>query len=213
MKGKQMKTQMGMAVAVLVLSATAAVAGNMDFGNGVHSPQKGVICDDQGQWCADGTGLSASWSEQYFGGAAAGKLDGATQDRFGFSNNVNCDINSRSCRGSGAAAQMQAVLFGAESAGAASSAAGGQKDYGDGVTSPRHGVICDSRGQWCADGTGLSASLTEQYFGGAAAAALTNAEQGTFGFSNHVKCSVASQSCAGGSGKSAKKMAKQLFKN
>lgn len=209
-----MKTAMGLAMACLALMAAPAMAAQVDFGNGVYAPQKGVICDGAAKWCADGTGLSASWTEQYFGGAAAAMLEGAPQDRFGFSNNVNCDVTSQVCSGAGGAAPaMQMMLFGSSAASNSSGSSGSQADYGNGVAAPQHGVICDSRGQWCADGTGLSASLTEQYYGASAGEALANADQGTFGFSNHVKCSVATQSCTGGSGKTAKKMAKQLFKN
>ena len=84
-------------------------------------------------------------------------------------------------------------------------------DYGKGVYSPEKGVICDGLGKWCADGTGLSASWTEQYFGGDAASKLSGATQDTFGFSNRVTCKTANQPCSGGSGKAAKKMAKMLF--
>lgn len=105
---------------------------------------------------------------------------------------------------------MQAMLFGTAAAAAAAPTAGGA-DFGNGVYSPGRGVVCDKGGEWCADGTGLSGSWTEQYFGAAASEKLANAEQSTFGFSNHVKCTVAMHSCVGGSGKAAKKMTKVLF--
>ena len=205
-----------MKIALLALASLAALtstafAGQAQYGNGVYSPEQGVICDSMGKWCADGTGLSASWTSQYFGADMASKLDGVDQSTFGYSNKVKCSISTQSCAGGGAAAKMQAMLFGTAAAAGAGSGSAAKLDFGNGVYSPEKGVICDSTGQWCADGTGLSASWTEQYFGGAAAAKLSGATQDVFGFSNRVECAVATQSCSGGSGKAAKKMAKMLF--
>lgn len=203
-----------MKLAILTFASLAAltstvVAGQVEYGAGVYSPEKGVICDGGGKWCADGTGLSASWTEQYFGGDAASKLSGADQSAFGYSNNVTCTISTQSCSGGNAAGKMQSMLFGTAAADA--SGGSGKVDFGKGVYSPEKGVICDGLGKWCADGTGLSASWTEQYFGGDAASKLSGATQDTFGFSNRVTCKTANQSCSGGSGKAAKQMAKMLF--
>lgn len=100
-------------IATLALMAPVAMARQPDYGNGVYAPQKGVICDGLGKWCADGTGLSASWTEQYFGGAAGNQLAGAAQDKFGFSNRVTCDINTKTCTGGEgkAAKKMAKQLF------------------------------------------------------------------------------------------------------
>jgi len=205
-----MKTIM-IALAALAALTSTAFAGQAQYGNGVYSPEKGVICDGMGKWCADGTGLSASWTSQYFGADMASKLDGVDQSTFGYSNKVKCSIANQSCSGGSAAAQMQAMLFGASASAGGASGGGSKVDFGSGVYSPERGVICDSTGQWCADGTGLSASWTEQYFGASAAGNLAGATQDVFGFSNRVKCAIATQSCSGGSGKAAKKMAKALF--
>lgn len=201
-----------LSLSILTIMASSALAGRVDFGNGVYSPEKGVICDGLGKWCADGTGLSASWTSQYFGADMASKLDGVDQSTFGYSNRVNCSISTQSCAGGGPAAEMQAMLFGTAAAASGGSGGGSKLDFGSGVYSPEKGVICDTTGQWCADGTGLSASWTEQYFGGAAAGKLSGATQDVFGFSNRVKCATATRSCTGGSGKTAKKMAKALFR-
>jgi hypothetical protein len=198
--------------AALAALSSSAFAGEAQYGNGVYSPEKGVICDGMAKWCADGTGLSASWTEQYFGADMASKLNGVDQSTFAYTNNVQCSISTQSCTGGGPAAEMQAMLFGTAAAASGGSDAGSKIDFGTGVYSPEKGVICDTRGQWCADGTGLSASWTEQYFGGDAAGKLSGATQDVFGFSNRVKCTVATQSCTGGSGKTAKKMAKALFR-
>ena len=104
-----------------------------------------------------------------------------------------------------------ALLALASLAALTSTAFAGQAQYGNGVYAPEKGVICDGMGKWCADGTGLSASLTEQFFGGDAASKLSGAAQDVFGFSNHVKCEIATRSCSGGSGKAARKMTKTLF--
>ena len=199
------------ALASLAALTTTAFAGQVQYGAGVASPEKGVICDTRGKWCADGTGLSASWTSQYFGADAASKLDGVEQSSFGYSNRVKCAIATQSCTGGDAAGAMQAMLFGA-AAGGSGSGGSAQVDFGNGVYSPEKGVICDGMAKWCADGTGLSASWTEQYFGGDAAGKLSGATQDRFGFSNKVSCDVNAQACTGGSGKAAKKMTKALFR-
>lgn len=199
-------------IAALAAVSSPAFADQAQYGNGVYSPEKGVICDGMAKWCADGTGLSASWTEQYFGADMASKLDGVDQSTFGYSNKVKCSISTQSCAGGGPAAEMQAMLFGTAAAASGGSGGGSKVDFGGGVYTPEKGVICDSKGQWCADGTGLSASWTEQYFGGDAASKLSGATQDQFGFSNKVECATATRSCTGGSGKAAKKMAKTLFR-
>lgn len=206
-----MRTLIVLSFAAVTLSASTAFAGQAQYGNGVYSPEKGIICDSSGKWCADGTGLSASWTSQYFGAGAAAQLEGADQSTFGYSNKVKCSISTQSCAGGSEAGKMQAMLFGVAAGG--SSGGSAQADFGNGVYSPERGVICDSKGKWCADGTGLSASWTSQYFGAAAASNLSGASQEVFGFSNRVKCDVNTQSCAGSSSKTAKKMAKALFGN
>jgi hypothetical protein len=198
-------------LAALAALSTSALAAKVQYGDGVYSPEKGVICDGQAKWCADGTGLSASWTEQYFGADMASKLDGVDQSTFAYTNRVQCSISTQSCTGGGPAAEMQAMLFGTAAAASGGSGGGSKIDFGSGVYSPEKGVICDTRGQWCADGTGLSASWTQQYFGDTAAGKLAGVTQDVFGFSNRVKCATATQSCTGSSSKIAKKMSKALF--
>ena len=201
------------ALVTLVFLTSAAVAGQPQYGSGVYSPERGVICDTMGKWCADGTGLSASWTSQYFGADAAAKLDEVVQSAFGFSNHVKCAITTQSCSGGSAAGKMQAMLFrsAAASPAPAAPAGSGQSEFGAGVYSPQPGVICDGMAKWCADGTGLSASWTGHYFGGAAAGKLVGAAQEVFGFSNNVNCDISSQSCSGGSEEVANMMTKALF--
>lgn len=211
-----MRTLMALSFAAVTLIASTAFAGQVEYSGGVFSPEKGVVCDRKGQFCADGTGLSASWSEQYLGAEAAGKLAGVEQSVFGFSNRVKCTVATQSCTGGSDAAAIQKMLFGAATGGSASvgsSAVAAKAEFGNGVVSPEKGVVCDTMGKWCADGTGLSATWTEQYFGGDAASKLSGAAQDKFGYSNGVNCDINARACTGGSGKSAKKMAKALFKN
>ena len=81
-----------------------AVAGAAAAGGGVYSPTQGVICDKPAGFCADGTGVSATWTEKYLGAAVAHKLSAIMTDPagfdgsvFGFSNRVYCDIKAEVC--------------------------------------------------------------------------------------------------------------------
>jgi hypothetical protein len=40
----------------------------------IFSPEKGVICDRRAGYCADGTGISATWTAQHLGQKAAQDL-------------------------------------------------------------------------------------------------------------------------------------------
>lgn len=79
-------------------------SGGVWSAGGVYSPTRGVLCDRPAGFCADGTGVSASWTEKYLGAAAARKLSATMTDPagfdgsvFGFSNRVRCDIKRRVC--------------------------------------------------------------------------------------------------------------------
>jgi hypothetical protein len=81
-----------------------ALAGAAAAGSGVYSPTQGVMCDKPAGFCADGTGVSATWTEKYLGAAAAHKLAANMTDPagfdgsvFGFSNRVYCDIKAQVC--------------------------------------------------------------------------------------------------------------------
>ena len=200
-----------LALASMAAMSSAAFAGKVQYGSGGYSPEKGVICDGLAKWCADGTGLSASWTSQYFGADMASKLDGVDQSTFGYTNHVKCSISTQTCTGGNAAGKMQAMLFGKAAAPASGSGTVHKASFGSGVYSPEKGIICDTKGQWCADGTGLSASWTSQYFGSAAAGKLDGVTQDVFGFSNRVKCATATQSCTGTSSKTASMMSRTLF--
>ena len=81
-----------------------AVASAVAASAGVYSPTQGVICDKPAGFCADGTGVSATWTEKYLGAEAAHKLSANMTDPagfdgsvFGFSNRVYCDIKAQVC--------------------------------------------------------------------------------------------------------------------
>jgi hypothetical protein len=111
-----MRTLTAFSLSVLALTAATAMAGQIEYGNGVFSPEKQVICDREGNWCADGTGISASWTEQYLGAEAAAKLVNVDQSEFVFHNGVHCVIATQSCSRKGqtdkASKKIQKMLFG-----------------------------------------------------------------------------------------------------
>jgi hypothetical protein len=87
------------------LAPTAARAGDeqKDFGNGVYSPAKGVVCDRQAGFCADGTGISMSFTEQYLGAEAVRKFTkmtegGAFDDQnYTLMNGNHCETQKQKC--------------------------------------------------------------------------------------------------------------------
>lgn len=92
-----MKTQ-ALAI-VLVLAGNAALAA----GETLWSPDQGVICDRVAQFCADSTGVSATFTEEYLGPQAAKavakklKANGYDSSKFTFSTGAHCNINKRRC--------------------------------------------------------------------------------------------------------------------
>ena len=86
-------------VAALGLSAATAVAkdGRVNYSKSVFSPERGVICDTYGTaYCADGTGISMSWTEKYLGPKAVTAFNKLTEggdfdgSEFVLSNGVQC---------------------------------------------------------------------------------------------------------------------------
>jgi hypothetical protein len=72
------------------------------FTKNLFSPASGVICDTYGvKYCADGTGISASFTEQYLGPEAAKKLAedmaGADMSSFVLSNKIQCRVKENAC--------------------------------------------------------------------------------------------------------------------
>ena len=70
--------------------------------NYLFSPAPGVICDTIGiNYCADGTGISAAWTEQYLGPDVAKQLAtdmaGADMSTFVLSNKIECRVKENAC--------------------------------------------------------------------------------------------------------------------
>ncbi len=94
--------------ALLALGLTGAAAdakdGKVQYSKHVFSPERGVICDTYGTaYCADGTGISMSWTEKFLGPKAVsaftkmtegGAFDGST---FVLSNGVECRTAINAC--------------------------------------------------------------------------------------------------------------------
>ena len=105
-------------VSVLAVSvvSTAAFANQTEYGSGVFSPEQGVVCDREGNFCADGTGISASWTEQYLGAEAARNLGEYDTTEFILHNGVDCVVRDQKCNYRGkvtkASKNIQKMVFG-----------------------------------------------------------------------------------------------------
>ena len=95
----------GLAVAIGLTAAVAqAKDGRVNYSKSVFSPERGVICDTYGTaYCADGAGISMSWTEKYLGAKAVtafnkmiegGEFDGS---EFVLSNGVQCKTKINAC--------------------------------------------------------------------------------------------------------------------
>ena len=93
-----------------------ASAGQVEYGQGVFSPERGVVCDREGNFCADGTGISASWTDQYMGSEAARNLGEYDTTEFVLHNGVLCTVDTQSCATHGkmnkTSKKIQKMVFG-----------------------------------------------------------------------------------------------------
>lgn len=137
----------------------------------VFSPEKGVICDRRAGYCADGTGISATFTTQHLGKKAAQDLASMLTESkslnpmsFTMSNKVHCDIDAQVCTKSKFVDTVDAAttktLFSKLPVTAKPSAS---------ISFPAKGVICDRKSGFCVDAMGISVAYTEQYLGTAAA--------------------------------------------
>jgi hypothetical protein len=104
-------------------------------GNGVSSPQQGVICDGTGQVCYDAQGLSLAFTRSYFGAFAEQNvlrnLNGQPAPRqFRLSNGAACDVNQQLCWSDGWAQRtvdrnLSVQLFGNSGGGGSGGGGGG----------------------------------------------------------------------------------------
>lgn len=96
--------------------STAALAGQVEYGQGVFSPEQGVVCDREGNFCADGTGISASWTDRYMGAEAARKLGEYDTTEFVLHNGVDCVVADEKCTHNGkvdkVSKKIQKMVFG-----------------------------------------------------------------------------------------------------
>jgi hypothetical protein len=111
-----MRTFTAFAAAIMTITASPAFAGQVEYGSGVFSPEQGVICDREGNFCADGTGISASWTEQYLGAEAARNIANADQSEWVYHNGVECILADQACNHRGkidkSSRKIQKMLFG-----------------------------------------------------------------------------------------------------
>ena len=111
-----MRPMTAFALAILAFTSSAAIAGQVEYGSGVFSPEQGVICDREGNFCADGTGISASWTEQYLGAEAAHNIANADQSEWVYHNGVECILADQACNHAGkidkSSKKIQKMLFG-----------------------------------------------------------------------------------------------------
>ena len=92
----------GLAVAMGLTAAVAqAKDGRINYSKSVFSPERGVICDTY--FCADGTGISMSWTEKYLGPKAVTAFNKMTEggdfdgSEFVLSNGVQCKTKINAC--------------------------------------------------------------------------------------------------------------------
>jgi hypothetical protein len=170
----------------------------------VSSPARGVLCDRKAGFCADATGISATWTEKYLGAAAAKKLAGIIGDGrnfdgtvFTMSNGVHCELAARVCTKGKFVDDVEPTatkaLFGKLPPVAKPSAA---------ITFPAKGVICDKSAGLCVDREGISMGFTKEYLGSAAEAKLLRLVKENPGMdltayvlSNGVDCDSKKQVC------------------
>ncbi|MCX7349710.1 MAG: YcgJ family protein [Alphaproteobacteria bacterium] len=114
--GDNMKKIVIGSLVLVAAFSPAAFAGQVEYGSGVFSPEKGVICDREGNFCADGTGISASWTEQYLGAEAAHNIANADQSEWVYHNGVECILAAQACNHHGkvdkSSKKIQEMLFG-----------------------------------------------------------------------------------------------------
>jgi Fels-1 Prophage Protein-like len=87
---------------VATSSAPAPAVKGRKFTKTLFSPASGVICDTLGvKYCADGAGISASFTQEYLGVDAAKRLAqemaGADMSSFVLSNRVECRVKENAC--------------------------------------------------------------------------------------------------------------------
>lgn len=85
----------------LTVIATSADARTFS----VFSPDQGVLCDRKSGFCADSTGISMTYTEQFLGKKAAAKLmktmgTDSDMSSFTMSNGLHCEMKQKNCTAS-----------------------------------------------------------------------------------------------------------------
>jgi hypothetical protein len=87
-------------IAAAAFSMIASIAYAKNFT--IFSPDQGVLCDRKSGFCADSTGISMAYTEQFLGKKTAAKLlktMGSDSDMTSFtmSNGVHCEMKEKKC--------------------------------------------------------------------------------------------------------------------
>jgi hypothetical protein len=88
-----------------IIAATAIsmiASGAFAKSQTIYSPDQGVLCDRKSGFCADSTGISMAFTEQFLGKKVAAKLMktmGSDSDMTSFtmSNGVHCELKEKKC--------------------------------------------------------------------------------------------------------------------
>ncbi len=198
----------------LFLIATAVSAKDK---NVIYSPDQGVLCDKKSGFCADSYGISVAFTKEFLGDKAAKNLQDQIGDpntfdatSFTMSNGVHCETKQKSCTVSKYDNKPDpvgnGVLFGQDQA-SAPEAAPADKSSNEVLFSPDQGIICDRKGNFCADDQGMSVAFSKEYLGEKAEKhlmALIHSVGGadkwdgsSFGLSNGVSCDTKARRCTG----------------
>ena len=111
-----MKAVTLVSVFLLGIASSAAFAGQVEYGSGVFSPEAGVVCDREENFCADSTGISGFYTEQYMGAEAVHNLGEYDTSGFVLHNGVECIVQDQACNQNGsvtkAAKKIRKMVFG-----------------------------------------------------------------------------------------------------
>ncbi len=207
--GSTIRKATRLALVLALAAAPAALAGKpkpVDLGNGVTSPEPGVVCDKKAGFCADSQGISMALTEMYLGKAAQDKMMARVKENpdadmanYTLYNGVQCRSAEKACfkpKGSNTIEKKTTqALF-------PPPAKTKPVDLGNGVTSPEPGVVCDKKAGFCADSQGISMALTEMYLGKAAQDKMMarvkenpDADMANYTLANGVQCRTAEKAC------------------
>jgi len=88
----------------LLIGITFAIIATSAYAKSqtIYSPDQGVLCDRKSGFCADSTGISMAYTEQFLGKKVAAKLlktIGTDSDMttFTMSNGVHCELKENKC--------------------------------------------------------------------------------------------------------------------